>query len=378
MKTKNKTPKPMTLSRIVSRYERLRIFACIGIGMLLCILLIFLVSKRPFNAIKYLAMGPFTTINRFAQIFEKAQPMLITGCAFQLMVCVGNFSLINDSCVVLAPCLVCAPIILNEALFGSIPGELGKIVWIASACVGSFVVGGAVSLLPPLLKRTFHCNEIVTSSLLNSVFAYFVEWFVKNILFDHESGLSASKPYPAQVKPTVLVYGSRFTTMFIVGVLFCIVTYVLLYYTRLGFAARIVGRNTQFARASGINPTRVMLIVSAIAGGIAGVAGTLQTLSYNQRFSGGAANISDGMFCGIFAKENPLLLPIAAIGLSYLRVTAETMSNNTDVPVELVTVMTSFIIMMLAADQLLSKQRDRAIRKYCSVHPEDREAAGAL
>ena len=368
----------MTLTRIVNHYERLRIAACIGIGMLLCVVLIFLVSEAPFNAMKYLTMGPFTSINRFAQIFEKAQPMLITGCAFQLMVCVGNFSLINDSCVIMAPCLVIAPIVLNEKVFGAVPGELGKILWIIAACIGAALVGAGVSMFPPLLKRTFHCNEIVTSSLLNSVFAYFVEWFVKNILFDHEAGLSASKPYPDRVKPTVLVYGSRFTTMFIVGVLFCIATYVLLYHTRLGYAARLVGRNPQFARASGINPTRVMLIVSAIAGGIAGVAGTLQTLSYNQRFSGGTANISDGMFCGIFAKENPLMLPIAALGLSYLRVTAETMSTNTDVPIELVTVMTSFIIMMLAADQLLNKQRDRAIRKYCTVHPEDREVARAL
>ncbi|MBR5502379.1 MAG: ABC transporter permease, partial [Oscillospiraceae bacterium] len=163
----------MTLSRIVNHYERLRIAACIGIGMLLCIVLIFLVSARPFNAIKYLAMGPFTTINRFAQVFEKAQPMLISGCAFQLMVCVSNFSLINDSCVIMAPCLICTPIILNEAVFGGIPGTLGKVVWITAACLGSSVVGAAVSMLPPLLKRTFHTNEIVTSSLLNSVFAYF-------------------------------------------------------------------------------------------------------------------------------------------------------------------------------------------------------------
>ncbi|MBR5501506.1 MAG: hypothetical protein IKV55_00580, partial [Oscillospiraceae bacterium] len=204
------------------------------------------------------------------------------------------------------------------------------------------------------------------------------EWYVKNILYDFESGLNASKPYPDQIKPTVLVYGSRFTTMFFVGLAFCFATYLFLYHTRLGYAARLVGRNPQFARASGINPTAVMLIVSAIAGAIAGMAGTLQTLSYNQRFSGQAANLSDGMFCGIFAKENPLLLPIAALGLSYLRVTAETMSNNTDVPLELVTVMTSFIIMMLAADQLLSKQRDRAVRKYCTVHPEDREIVQAL
>ena len=364
---------PMTVTGIARRYEALRLIISVALGMLMCIILIFFVTDEPFKAIYYLIVGPFTRYNRLAEVVEKMQPMLLTGCAFQLMLTVGNFSMINDSCVILAPCLICTPIILNEALFGIIPGEVGKIIWITACCIGSALVGGAVSLIPPYIKRTFGCNEIVTSSLLNSMFGYFVEWYVKHILYDETSGLSASKPYPANAKPTNLIYGSRVTTMVLVGLVFCVLTYLFIYHTRLGYAARIVGANPRFAFASGIDVRMTMLIVSAMGGAVAGIAGTLQTLSYNQRFSGYTASISDGMFCGIFAKENPLLIPIVSMGLGYLRVTAETMSNNTDVPTELITVMTSLIIMMLAADQMLSKHRDNAIKKYCSFTPEDRE-----
>ena len=366
--------KPMTATGIARKYEALRLILSVALGLLLCIVLIFFVTDMPFKAIRFLIVGPFTRYNRLAEVVEKMQPMLLTGCAFQLMLTVGNFSMINETCVILAPCLVCAPVILNEELFGRIPGEAGKIVWITACCLTSAVIGGAVSLIPPALKRSFGCNEIVTSSLLNAVFTYFVEWFVKHILFDEASGLSASKPYPANSKPTLLIYGSRVTTMILVGLVFCFLTYLFIYHTRIGYAARVVGANPRFAFASGIDVRRTTLIVSAIAGGIAGMAGTLQTLSYNQRFSGFTASISDGMFCGIFAKENPLLIPVVSLGLGYLRVTAETMSNNTDVPTELITVMTSLIIMMLAADQMLSKHRDNAIRKYCSFTPEDRES----
>ena len=367
------TPKPMTATAIVRRYEALRLLISVALGLLLCIILIFFVTDEPLKAIKYLLVGPFTRYNRTAEVIEKMQPMLLAGCAFQLMLTVGNFSMINESCVILAPCLVCAPIILNEELFGKIPGEAGKIVWLTASCIGSAIVGAVISLVPPFLKRTFSCNEIVTSSLLNAMFSYFVEWFVKHILFDETSGQSASKPYPANAKPTNLIYGSRVTTMIIVGLVFCFLTYIFIYHTRLGYAARIVGANPRFAFASGINVRRTVLLVSALAGAVAGITGTFQTLSYNQRFSGYSANISDGMFCGIFDGNNPLLVPVAALGLGYLRVTAETMSNNTDVPTELVTVMTSLIIMMLAADQMLSRYRDNAIKKHCSFTPEDRE-----
>lgn len=368
------SPKPMTVTGIVRRYEALRLLISVALGMLLCIVLIFFVTDKPLEAVKYLMVGPFTRYNRTAEVVEKMQPMLLAGCAFQLMLTVGNFSMINESCVILAPCLICSPIILNEELFGRVPGEPGKVLWLTACCAGSAVIGGAVSLIPPFLKRAFGCNEIVTSSLLNAMFSFFVEWFVKHILYDEASGLSASRPYPDNVKPTNLLYGSRVTTMILVGLVFCFLTYLFIYHTRLGYAARIVGANPSFAFASGIDVRKTTLIVSALAGGVAGITGTFQTLSYNQRFSGFAANISDGMFCGIFAKDNPLLVPVAALGLGYLRVTAETMSNNTDVPVELITVMTSLIIMMLAADQMLNRYRDRAIKKYCSFTPEDRES----
>ncbi len=371
---KRNSPKPTTVTGIVRRYEALRLLLSVALGMLLCIVLIFFVTDQPMKAIKYLMVGPFTRYNRTAEVVEKMQPMLLAGCSFQLMLTVGNFSMINESCVMMAPCLICTPVILNEALFGRIPGEPGKILWLTVCCIASAAVGGTVSLIPPFLKRAFGCNEIVTSSLLNAVFSYFVEWYVKHILYDETSGLSASKPYPENVKPTNLIYGSRVSTMILVGLAFCFLTYLLIYHTKLGYEARIVGANPSFAFASGIDVRRTTLLVSVIAGGVAGIMGTYQTLSYNQRFSGYAANISDGMFCGIFAKENPLLIPVAALGLGYLRVTAETMSNNTDVPTELITVMTSLIIMMLAADQMLNRYRDRAIKKYCSFTPEDRES----
>ncbi len=365
--------KPLTRMALVKRYETLRICTAVGLGLGLCFLVIFLVSETPLRSSFYLLVGPFSSYNRTAQVLEKMQPMLLTGCSFCLMMNVNNFSLINSTCVNLAPCLICAPLILNEGLFGGIPGEIGKIVWIASCCLGSAAVGGLVSLIPPVLKRRFGCDEVITSSLLNSIFAFWIDRFVKKYLYDVSAGIMASRPYPDGVKMTLLAPGSRLTTMFIVAVVFCFLTYAFLFHTRLGYEGRISGQNPHFARAAGINSARSVLLVSAVAGAIAGIAGTLYTLSFNQRYGGFAADISDGMFCGIFAKDNPLFLPLAALGLSYLRVTTETMANNTDVPVELLSVMTSFIIMMLAADRMFADRRDAAVKRLFPVTPEERE-----
>lgn len=366
--------KPLTVTRLVRRYETIRILTAIGLGLSLCVLIIFLCCPSdPWDACYYLFFGPFHTYFRTAQVVEKMQPMLITGCSFCLMMTVGNFSLINTSCSLMGPCMICAPIILNEGLFGSVPGEFGRILWITCACAGSAAVAAVVSLIPPALKRYFGCDEVITSSLLNSIFGYFCEWFVKHYLYDYSAGVMASRPYPEAARPTKVLEGSRTTTMILVGLALCVLTYIFMYHTRLGYTARVVGHNPSFARACGINTTRVSLLVSSVAGAIAGIAGTLYTLSYDTRFGGRAANMSDGMFCGIFIHSNPLLLPAVSAGLSYLRVTAETMANNTTIPVELLDVMTSFIIMLLAADQMFTKKRDAVIKREFHVTPEDRE-----
>ena len=104
-------------------------------------------------------------------------------------------------------------------------------------------------------------------------------------------------------------------------------------------------------------------MIAGLAGAFAGIGGVIHTLGYNERFNWVAEQGfgNDGIFVGILAKNNPLLLPISAFALGYLRVGAETMGNNTDVPLELIQVMTSLIIMMLAADQLFSGAKHKAI-----------------
>lgn len=355
----------MTNKQIEKRFETIRLIAAVAIGIAMAFVVILLISEKPFDALRYLVTGPFTSINRFGQIIEKMQPLLLTGCAMNLMILAGNFSMIPEGAFLLSTCLTVPIVVINQTVFGGLAnlGELGRIIWVACSVLCAAIIGGIIGTIPSLIKRKWGCDEVITSIMLNAIIVQFTDWMVKRVLYDEASGLSASKPYPEFARVSRLIYGTRVSTAIFVGLAMCVVTYLIVYHTKLGFEARLVGLNPSFARYSGINVPKVGLLIAALSGAMAGMGGILHTLGYNERFSWVAETGfgSDGIFVGILAKNNPLLLPVSAFALGYLRVGAETMGNNTDVPLELITVMTSFIIMMLAADQLFSKAKHNAI-----------------
>jgi simple sugar transport system permease protein len=354
----------MSSKKIEQRFEAIRMLAAVLIAVVLCFAIILMISEEPMKALKFLVAGPFTTISRAGQIVEKMQPLLMTGCALNLMILAGNFSVIAEGCFLLAPCLTVGAVIVNEwfAPLNNM-GELGRIIWVICSMLFGALIGGLVGCLPSVIKRIWGCDEVITSIMLNAIIVQFDDWMVKRVLYDESAGVSASKPYPEFSKLTKLIYATRVTTAIFIGLVFCILTYYIVNHTKLGFEARLVGLNPSFAKYSGINVQRTGFIIALMAGAFAGIGGVIHTLSFNERFNWVAEQGygNNGIFVGILAKNNPLMLPFTAFFLGYLLVGAETMGNNTDVPLELINVMTSLIIMMLAAESLLAGAKHRAI-----------------
>ena len=81
----------------------------------------FLQGWKPFEIV-YVIVG-ITALTVTAIFFKGSVIQYV--CTFCLMMNVNNFSLINSTCVNLAPCLICDPLLLNEDLFGWIPGLFG-------------------------------------------------------------------------------------------------------------------------------------------------------------------------------------------------------------------------------------------------------------
>jgi len=68
-----------------------------------------------------------------------------------------------------------------------------------------------------------------------------------------------------------------------------------------------------------------------------------------------------GIAVALLARNNPLLVPLAALFMGYLNVGANIMARNSDVSSEVVKIIQGVMILMIAAEALLKKWKQRMI-----------------
>ena len=102
----------------------------------------------------------------------------------------------------------------------------------------------------------------------------------------------------------------------VIGVCACIVLFVVLRHTTLGFAMDVLGGNRRAAQAAGLPIGRLLILAFAIGGGAAGLAGAIEVLAVH-----GAASESlivgfgyTGILVAFLARQNPLaIVPVALL-----------------------------------------------------------------
>ena len=76
----------------------------------------------------------------------------------------------------------------------------------------------------------------------------------------------------------------------------------------------------------------------------------------------------DGLLVAVLAKKNPVLVPIGALFLAYVRIGADVVNTSGDIPYEFISVIQGIIILLVAAESFLSGFKNRLI--YRSVQAD--------
>ena len=136
------------------------------------------------------------------------------------------------------------------------------------------IAGALMMLGPTLLRVRLGVDEVVTTLLLNFVVLLFVQMMLEGPLKDSMGGgWPQSEPILPEGSLPPLFERMRLHAGFIVALIASLAMYVLIARTVLGLKIRAVGENAAAARYAGISVTRVMVIVGALSGALAGLAG---------------------------------------------------------------------------------------------------------
>ena len=320
------------------------------------------------NAVTQLLIGPlFKTdsngtvgafqVKRLTDILASMIPIMFTGMAVCVMFSANQFNLgAEGGCM----------------LGGFVGGMIGIYVPMAAGLhpVVCVLCGGLsaalMMLIPALLKTKLGVSEMVCSLMLNYIVMYIIKFVMNMYLADKSKGQVQSLPFCDTAKiGSIVEDGSKFSWGFAVAIVVVVLVGLFMYRTRWGYSIRMIGINQDFAMYSGMKVGTVIVLAQVLGGFLAGMGGAIEVLGrflyYNWTSLPGYG--WTGVTIAILAGNNPFYVPIAAFFMAYLTKGCGLMSTYAGVPLQLIDIVQGVIFLFFAAEQFLSKYRQKLVIK---------------
>lgn len=326
------------------------------IALLLALVIILLVSDIPGEAMKLFLMGPLDSLRHFGNVLEMMVPLLFTGLAISVMFSASQFNLGAEGAFFFGAI---------GAAFIAVNWNLPPVIHPTVAILWGGLIGSIFCGIPGFLKIKWGSSELVSSLMFNYIAYFFGLYLINYFLRDVNAGAMVSHPFAQSAKLIKIIPKTRVHFGIIIAAGMVVITGIFLFRTRWGYRIRVIGTNIRFARYSGINTDRAIILSQVLGGFIAGMGGSIEVLGLYRRFTWQLLPGYGwtGIIVAILARNNPIYIPVAAFFLAYMRIGADIMSRSTDMPNEFVAIIQGIIIILIAATSFLSKQRHKMVVK---------------
>lgn len=239
--------------------------------------------------------------------------------------------------------------------------DLSPVAMFAAVVVASTLAGAIWGLIPGVLKARYRTNEVVVTVMMNYIILYVLSYVLSGPWRDPKSFFIQSAPIPKSAYFPEIFPPSRLHAGFVLALLSAGLIYVLLWKTVLGYEIRAFGINAWATKYKGINIAWTTIIVMAISGGLAGLAGGSEVAGLHHRLR---LDISTGYgFTGIIiallAQLNPVGAVFAAIFFGALVNGSTGMQITTGVPVALVYAIQGLTLIFVLTADVLSRYQIR-------------------
>ena len=299
-------------------------------------------------AFEALLLGPIERVNRWGVWIQDAITLILLGMSFAIVFRAQQFSLGAEGQLYFGA-LVSGIIALNSP---HVPGViLIPFIILASATAG-FIYG----LIPGALKAYLGANELVSTLMLNVIATRFFEMVLNFQLKPADAGYVASAKFTNNAVLPVIVESTQVTIAVFILAVVVFISWLLIRRTPLGYEIRIIGSNLRFADYGGVNSKRTIMLVMAIGGIVAGLAGMHLANGIHRQL---ILNISfalafEGVVVALLARLNVLVVPFTGLLYAYLRAGAQFMERDANVSFEVVRMIQAIIILLITAEALVT------------------------
>lgn len=251
--------------------------------LLICGSFFILVGQSPLVLFPAIFNAAFGSAYSWTETLLKTAPILLCAIATVLPAKLGLISVGAEGQFYLGALVGTAPVLA----FSLAPKWVLMPLMIACAALGGALWAG----LSGLLKARLDVNETISTLLLNYVAVLLVNYVVYGPWKDPSNlGWPATAPFPEAAKLPTLG-SSKLHLGLGLALLAALALYVLLTRSRWGLSLQIMQGNRKLAKGAGLRFGRQVVLVMAIAGALAGVAGIAETSMIQGRLQ---PNLSNG------------------------------------------------------------------------------------
>ena len=242
----------------------------IPVGAVLVALLIFgifcaLAGASPFSVYYSIYRAAFGSWYAFQNTLVRAAPIMLCALCTALPMRLGLIVIGNEGALVMGG--------LGTVIVGANWVSASHYVALISMALAGMIFGGLWIMAVGAMKIYRGVNEVISSLLMNFIAIAILNHLVNGPMHDPASlNKPSSFPIP-DANSLGNIPGSRVHFGLIYGIVFCLITWVLIEHTSFGFKVRMIGGNIRAARLAGLSVGTISLMICFLAGAAAGLAG---------------------------------------------------------------------------------------------------------
>lgn len=299
-----------------------------------------------------LAYGSAGSLNAISETLTAATPLVLAGLGVALCFRAGMFNIGAEGQLLMGGM---AAVVVGFSLSG-----LPMAVHLPLALLAGIVGGGLYAAIAGWFRATTGAHEVIMTIMLNLISYRLVDYLLR-LPYIQKSGRadpisesvlpSAELPRLLQfIDPNLRIHAGLF--LMLAAVLF---VHWLLFRTTIGFEFRASGENPEVARFAGMRSGLIIVLVMAVGGALAGLAGANQVLGVLGRASPGfSAGIGfDAIAVALLGRSHPVGVLIAGLLFGALEAGGRQMQVDAGVSVDLIGIIQALIIVFIAAPLLV-------------------------
>lgn len=307
-------------------------------------------GKNPLAVYAAIYRAAFGSWYSFQNTLVRAAPLMLTALCTALPARLGLVVIGNEGALVVGG--------LAATAAGLAAQNAPMLVMLGAMVLAGMAGGGLWITIVGLLYYRRGVNETISSLLMNYIAIAVMNHLVNGPMRD-PSSLNKPSSFPIPDEKMLPVIGaSNVHYGLILGMIVCLIAWVLMEHTTFGFKVRMIGGNIRAARMAGLPVAWLGLLTCFLGGAAAGIAGMVEVAAVHGRAneSLAAGYGYAGILVAFVARHRGLPIILVSILLGGILASGGILQREFKLPDATITVFQGlFFLVILFSDSLYGK-----------------------